>query len=90
MDSPYLIRQALKAGVSGAVDRAASHGDLPDAVRTVASGDTWSSPEWAAAIDADGEFRDIHLSDQQRAVLELCASGEPAKRVASIMPSGRD
>lgn len=86
----YNAEALLTAGVSGVVGKAASHGDLPDAVRTVASGDTWSSPEWAAAIDADGEFRDIHLSDQQRAVLELCASGEPAKRVASIMPSGRD
>lgn len=90
LDSPYLIRRALSAGIHGIVEKARSCDELIDAVRTVAAGNTWASADWAAAIDSDGDFSQVHLSAQQRAVLELYASGEPAKRVARILDISTD
>lgn len=84
MESPYLVRSALKAGVLGIVQKS----ELPEvilrAVRAAAHGYAVPSTEWAAAIDSDPQINGINLSERQREVLELYASGEPAKRVARL------
>ncbi len=85
LESPYLIRRALLAGVHGVVDKSADVGELHAAITTVAAGGTYASVNWAAAIDADGRFAEDALSPRQREVLQLYASGESARRVASLL-----
>lgn len=85
LESPYLIRRALQAGVHGVIEKSRPIAELTEAVRTVAAGEVYATADWAAAIDADGDFPHTKLSARQRDVLELYASGESAKRVARLL-----
>ena len=85
LESPYLIRRALQAGVHGVIEKSRPIAELTEAVRTVAAGEVYATADWAAAIDADGDFPQTKLSARQRDVLELYASGESAKRVARLL-----
>lgn len=85
LESPYLIRRALLAGVHGVVDKSAEVDELCTAIHTVAANGTYASANWAAAIDSDGRFAENVLSPRQREVLQLYASGESARRVATLL-----
>ena len=80
---PYLLRQVRnQCGRSleqNAAVRGSRRGDP-----AYLSGKPAISTEMAAAMDGDPLLEAVDLSDQQREVLELYASGEPAKRVASF------
>lgn len=84
MESPYLVRRALQAGVAGVVDKSASVADLEEAVCLAAAGGTYATTDWAVLIDGDPLLAAVTLSERQREVLELFAMGEPAKRVATL------
>jgi len=83
-DYPDLVRSAIAAGVAGVMRKSARNGELVEAIRLAAQGQTVATMDWAAAIDADPDLATVDLSPRQREVLELYASGEPAARVASI------
>ena len=85
LESPFLVRRALKAGAYGMVEKTARAADIADAITHVRGGDTYATAEWAAAIDSDPLIEAIDLSDRQQEALALYAMGEPAKRVATIM-----
>ncbi|MDR7329208.1 response regulator transcription factor [Corynebacterium guangdongense] len=85
LESPYLIRRALLAGVHGVLDKSADVQELAEAIRTIATEGTYASANWASVIDSDGRFAEDSLSPRQREVLELYASGESARRVASLL-----
>lgn len=85
MESPYLIRRALQAGVHGVIEKSRPLPELREALRTVSAGEVYATADWAASIDADGDFSQAKLSPRQRDVLELYASGESAKRVARLL-----
>ncbi|MFC3850845.1 response regulator [Corynebacterium hansenii] len=90
LESPYLVRRALKAGVLGMVQKSESPATILDAIREAASGRGVPTTEWAAVIDSDPHLDAVELSDRQREVLELYASGEPAKRVARLTGLAQD
>ena len=85
LESPFLVRRALQAGARGMVAKTANADEIVTAITYVASGDTYATAEWAAAIDSDPLLDAVHLSQRQQQVLELYAMGEPAKRVANAL-----
>lgn len=90
LESPYLVRRALRAGVLGMVQKSESPATILDAIRAAAAGGGVLTTEWAAVIDSDPHLDAVDLSDRQREVLELYASGEPAKRVARLTGLSQD
>lgn len=90
LESPYLVRRALKAGVLGMVQKSESPETILEAIREASLGRGVPTTEWAAVIDSDPHIDSVDLSDRQREVLELYASGEPAKRVARLTGLAQD
>lgn len=83
-ENPYLVRLAAKAGVLGVIRKSAPVDAVVDAVLAAASGGQVVTTEWAAAIDGDPLLDAVGLSERQREVLALYASGEKADRVARL------
>ena len=84
LESPFLVRRALQAGVAGVVEKSATAEELVTAISQAAQGRTYATPDWAGIIDSDPLINSVNLSQRQREVLELYAMGESAKRVASL------
>ena len=85
LEDPYLARRALQAGSAGVLEKSASAIELNQAIVTICRGDTFANTEWASVIDSDPVLGCADLSPRQLEVLELYASGESAKRVATIL-----
>lgn len=83
-ENPYLVRLAAKAGVLGVIRKSAPTAVVVDAVSAAAAGEQVVTTEWAAAIDGDPLLDAVGLSERQREVLALYASGEKADRVARM------
>ena len=73
LESPYLIRDVLRAGVHGVFEKNRSTEELLDAIRIVSTGNTHATTEWASIID------------RQQEVLELIASGETDRAIAEML-----
>ena len=84
LESPYLLRQVLKTSVAEVLSKTQLSEEVVAAIRRTLSGMPAISTEMAAAMDGDPLLEAVDLSDRQREVLELYASGEPAKRVARL------
>jgi two-component system, NarL family, response regulator DevR len=82
-ESPYLIRLAAQAPISGLVRKSSSLADLVDALERCALGELSFSTDWAAAIASDSGLERAGLSPREQEVLGLMASGMPAKVVAT-------
>ena len=82
-DKQNLIRAALKAGAATMVLKSQSMDELASAITLVANGIVVNNLQTSAAIDADVDFKDAHLSPREREVLGLYASGFALKQVAS-------
>lgn len=85
LESPYLTRRALNAGAAGILEKTATAEDIAEAIMTVCKGDTYATADWASIIDSDPFLGAVDLSPRQLEVLELYASGESAKQVASAI-----
>lgn len=83
-DEPALIRSAARAGALGVVRKSESLDVLLAAVRSAVTGSVVATTEWAAALDGDPSIADAGLSEREREVLALYASGEKSQRVASL------
>lgn len=83
-ESPYLVRKALRTGVLGVVQKSEKPENILDAIRLACEGKGALSTEWASVVDSDPLIDTVDLSDRQREVLELYASGESTKRVATM------
>jgi Response regulator containing a CheY-like receiver domain and an HTH DNA-binding domain len=81
-DRPVVVREALAAGASGVISKAARTDDVIAAIRTIAEGEALENLEWAGALDGDHAFADAALSAREREVLRLYAAGLPLKAVA--------
>jgi DNA-binding NarL/FixJ family response regulator len=82
-DKAALVSAALRAGAAGVVKKSQSMADLLNNIQLVANGVYVNSPETAAAIDADANFKEqANLSPRERQVLALYASGFALKQVA--------
>ena len=90
-DEPQYVRNALAAGVRGYILKNARETDLLRAVRAVAGGGQFLSPELAAAMqntaseDADGDARFGQLSAREIQVLRLIALGRSNREIAELL-----
>ena len=91
-DDPQYVENALQAGVGGYILKNALEIDLIRAVRRLAGGGRFLSPELAAAIDArrskvdegsDDPFN--QLSGREIQVLRLIALGRSNKEIAGLL-----
>lgn len=87
---PAMVRECISAGALGFVPKCEDATVLLDAVRTAARGETYLSATVAAALLADDGRADAapKLSEQERRVLVLYASGLPMKSVARRLDVG--
>lgn len=80
---PQYVRNAFDAGVKGYILKNVLETDLIGAVRTVAGGGTFLSPELASTPEPDDAF--AKLSAREVQVLRLIALGKSNKEIAGIL-----
>ena len=89
-DEQY-VRSALDAGVAGYILKNALDNDLTRAVRAVAAGQQYLSPELSAivikALQGKGESDDPwdQLTEREKQVLQLIAHGKSNKEIAVLL-----
>jgi DNA-binding NarL/FixJ family response regulator len=85
------VTQALNAGAKGYVLKGVDPKELADVLRVVASGGTYVSPTLSARVVSDLSARNVaaarrrpidELTERERQVLDLVASGLSNKRIA--------
>lgn len=81
-EDPYLVREAARTAAEGLVRKSAPTEVLVKALREAARGHLALGPEWASALDTDPLLAAAPLTDREREVLSLYASGLGAKQVA--------
>lgn len=81
-ENPYLVREVSRAGVLGIVRKSSAADEILAAIERAAQGEPVVTTEWASAVDADPELRGAPLTEREREVLALYASGLGAKSVA--------
>lgn len=81
-ENPYLVRAVSRSGVLGIVRKSAPPDEIVAAIETASTGRTIATTEWAAALDSDPLLASAPLTDREREVLTLYASGLAAKSVA--------
>ncbi|MFT4127930.1 MAG: response regulator transcription factor [Gordonia sp. (in: high G+C Gram-positive bacteria)] len=79
-----LVQEAARSGVLAVIRKTENGAHVADAICRAAEGEAVASLDWAAAIDADSDFRP-KLSLREAQVLELYASGEEAHRIATSL-----
>lgn len=80
------VRPAIRAGARGYLIKGAGLADLELAVRSVAQGKAFVSPDAAAALMNDGDgLRGAELSTREREVLQLVAEGHSSRRVSELL-----
>lgn len=77
-----LLSDAISAGARGYVMKCSPPEDLVRAVRTVASGRPFVDPSLSPALIATGPASDGPLSEREREILQLLASGLHTEKVA--------
>jgi DNA-binding NarL/FixJ family response regulator len=90
-DAQY-VRSALDAGVSGYILKSALETDLTRAVRAVAAGQQYLSPELSGVLikalrdrDEPEDDKFDKLTDREKQVLQYIAHGKSNKEIASIL-----
>ncbi|TAJ48519.1 MAG: response regulator transcription factor [Herbiconiux sp.] len=81
-ENPYLVREVSRSAALGIVRKSAPPAQIIDAIATAANGGIVVTTEWAAALDSDPELRTAPLTEREREVLALYASGLGARAVA--------
>ena len=90
-DDAQYVRNALAAGVRGYILKNALEVDLIRAVRELAGGRRFLSPELAAAVEGSGAAQDAaadpftQLSARELQVLRLVAIGRSNKEIATLL-----
>lgn len=79
-DSPALVEQALNAGARGFLSKRCSPDELSAAVRTVAAGGCYLTPDIAMKLAAG---RQDALTKRERQVAEKLAQGMAVKEIAT-------
>lgn len=81
-ENPFLVREVSRSGVLGILRKSAPPQEILDCIARIARGEPVPTTEWAVALDSDPELRAAPLTDREREVLALYASGLGAKAVA--------
>lgn len=84
-EDPYLVREASRTAALGIVRKSAPLQVLREALLAVAQGEPALSTEWASALDGDPLLAAAPLTDREREVLSLYASGMGVKQVAKAL-----
>lgn len=82
-ENPYLIRAASRTPVLGILRKSGPPDEIVAAIAAAADGRPIATTEWAAALDSDPDLTAAPLTEREREVLALYASGLGAKAVAS-------
>jgi two-component system, NarL family, uhpT operon response regulator UhpA len=86
---PAMVRECISSGALGFVPKCDDASVLLEAIRAANRGETYLSASVAAALVADDSGRSApKLSEQERRVLVLYASGLPMKSVARRLDVG--
>ena len=88
LSSPVLVRDVVRAGVSGVVGKRDSEDDILAAVRAVLRGEAWMTPDLAVVMAAEPDRP--QLSIQEERALVLYASGLTIEQLAAAMNIGRE
>lgn len=81
-DKPKLIRAAIKNGAHAIVPKSETMQDLMKSIELTSRGVFINNSETTAAIDSDQDFKAAQLTEREREVLTLYASGMALKQVA--------
>lgn len=81
-DKPKLIRAAIKNGAHAIVPKSETMHDLMRSIDLTSRGVFINNSETTAAIDSDQDFKAAQLTEREREVLTLYASGMALKQVA--------
>lgn len=84
-ENRFLVREALRTPALGVVRKSAPTAQILAAITQAASGQLVVDAEWAITLDDDPDFRTAPLTEREREVLSLYASGIGAKQVASLL-----
>ena len=84
-DRPLAVRAAMRAGARGYALKSEQAQQIRSAIREVAAGRDWISPRLAYIFATDDAADMPTLSNQERRVLQLYATGMPMKLVARKM-----
>jgi DNA-binding NarL/FixJ family response regulator len=84
-DQPLSVRAAMRAGASGYALKSEQADQIHAAIREVAAGRDWVSPQLAFILATDNAADRPTLSQQERRALQLYATGLPMKSVARSM-----
>ncbi len=89
-DRPVVVRAAIQAGALGYALKNEQADQIRAAIKEVAAGRDWISPRLAYIFATDDAPDRPTLSNQERRVLQLYATGLPAKSVARKMGIGEE
>lgn len=81
-ESPFLIREVSRSPALGIVRKSAPVSQIIDSIVRAAAGGIVVNTDWAAALDSDPELHTAPLTEREREVLALYASGLGARAVA--------
>lgn len=81
-DKPNLTRTAIKHGAHAIVPKSETMQDLMKSIELTSRGVFINNSETTAAIDSDQDFKAAQLTEREREVLTLYASGLALKQVA--------
>jgi DNA-binding NarL/FixJ family response regulator len=84
-DRPVAVRAAMRAGARGYAVKSEQASQIRAAIREIAAGQDWISPRLAYIFATDDAADKPTLSNQETRVLQLYATGLPAKSVARRM-----
>lgn len=84
-DDPHLVRRAIQAGALSIIRKATPPEQLVNAIQAASEGQIFPGIDWAAALDADDDFVQTHLTPSEAQVLTRYAEGAASDAVARAL-----
>lgn len=84
-ENPFLVREASRTVALGIARKSLPGDDLLAAILEAADGHHVPTTEWASALDSDPGLTAAPLTEREREVLSLYASGMGAREVAAAL-----
>lgn len=84
-ENPFLVREASRTAALGIARKSSPSIDLVAALLDASEGRHVPTTEWASALDSDPRLHAAPLTEREREVLSLYASGMGAREVAAAL-----